>query len=450
MNTLQVGFSRVNITPMLGIPVRGYYIDRFASGVRDELEFNTLAFRAGDDTVLLLSADLCEIDAETLDPFRRAISEATGVPFDNILIHATHTHTGPDIDKGVENALVTEYRGFVCRRAVDAATLALQDLKPARMGWRVAEAKNISFVRRYLMKDGSVRTNPGVNNPDIVKPIGVVDERVNVFRFDQEGGKSLVLVNFGDHPDTIGGDKISADWPGFTRRVVERALDNTRCVFVNGAQGDVNHVNVFPTEGDFNDMIVDFDDVSRGYGHARHMGQVVGGAVLSVYDKVNYVDIDSVRAIAATIDLPSNMPKPEDMAEAYRIEALHKAGRDAELPYEAMMLTTVVAEAERMIRLEHGPENFKMPLSGFALGNFAFFGIPGEPFTGIGMGLKEAKGWTLVSPMCLTNGCMGYFPMQDSYDEGGYESRSSIFKAGVAELIVKEGTRILDELHAKI
>ena len=74
-------------------------------------------------------------------------------------------------------------------------------------------------------------------------------------------------------------------------------------------------------------------------------------------------------------------------------------------------------------------------------------GIPGEPFTGIGRGLKAAQGYEMILPCCLTNGSEGYFPMQDSYDEGGYEARSSRFKAGVAEFIIKEGRELLEELR---
>ena len=111
------------------------------------------------------------------------------------------------------------------------------------------------------------------------------------------------------------------------------------------------------------------------------------------------------------------------------------------------MLTTLVADAARKVRLEHGPEFFPMNLTGIAIGNVAIAGIPGEPFTGIGRGLKKAEGWELVLPMCLTNGSQGYFPMRDSYDEGGYEARTCNFKAGVAELIIEEGTKMLDGLR---
>ena len=86
-------------------------------------------------------------------------------------------------------------------------------------------------------------------------------------------------------------------------------------------------------------------------------------------------------------------------------------------------------------------------LSTVKIGNVALFGIPGEPFTGVGMGLKEAEGWDVVLPCCNTNAKDGYFPMQDSYDEGGYEAKSSSFKGGVAELIIQEGKKLLDDLR---
>ena len=447
MNKLYAGFSRVNATPMMGIGMSGYFKPRFADGVLDELEINTIALRCEDTTVVLLSMDHCGIHKEVCDAYRKHISEVTGIPVEGVYIHATHTHTAPFLTLNAEDELEREYYQTIYRKMADAAVLALQDLKPARMGWGVGQAPNVAFIRRYRMKDGSIRTNPGVNNPDIVAPVGEVDERVNVLRFDQEGGSSLVLVNVGNHPDTVGGCKISADWPGFLRRTVEQALPETKCTFFNGAQGDVNHVNVHPKNGDFNDMFLDFDDVSRGYGHARYMGRVVAGAVLQCYDKVNYVDVESLRAINLKLQIPSNMPAPEQMAEAHRINDLHVAGKDHEIPYTGMMLTTVVAEAGRMVRLEHGPASFEMELAGVAIGNVALVGIPGEPFNGIGLELKKTPGWDLILPTCNTNARHGYFPMKEAYDEGGYEARSSNFKAGVAELIIEGGKSILEKMR---
>ena len=199
----------------------GYYKPRFTEGVMDELEINALALSCGEDRVVLLSMDHCGMIREVTTDYRKHVSVVTGIPMEAIYIHATHTHTAPFLNQESEDKLEQEYYQFVRRKMADAAKLALEDLKPARMGVGVGLAPGIAFIRRFRMKDGSIRTNPGVNNPDILKPIGEVDERVNVLRFDREGADTLVLVNFADHPDTVGGSKISADWPGFTRRTVE-------------------------------------------------------------------------------------------------------------------------------------------------------------------------------------------------------------------------------------
>lgn len=447
MNTLQAGFGRVDITPMLGIGMAGYYVPRKADGILDPLQINALALCCGEDRAVLLSVDHCGIVKEVLNPMRQHICDVTGLPWEAVYIHATHTHTGPFLNPEPTDPLEIDYARTVKGRMADAAVLALSDLKPARMGFGVGSAPNIAFVRRYRMKDGSVRTNPGVDNPDILHPIGDVDERVNVLRFDQEQGKSLVLVNFGNHPDVVGGTKISADWPGFVRSTVESVLDNTRCIFFNGAQGDVNHVNVHPRGGYLNDMFLDFDDVARGYPHARYLGRVVTAGVLQIYDKVAYTEVDSLRFGQQMVSVPANRPDPADLPEAHRIHALHQAGEDAQLPYTGMMLTTVVADAARKVRLEHGPDVFCMPLSAIAIGPVAMLGIPGEPFTGVGRALKEAPGWALVLPTCNTNAKEGYFPMLECYEEGGYEAGSSNFRAGVAEQLIESGLELLRSLE---
>ncbi len=444
---VNVGFSRVNITPPLGIDISGYYVKRIADGVLDELEINTLAINKDNSTILLMSVDTMGMSKEYIDSVKSYVSAQVKLPYESIFIHSTHSHTTGRLGNGEPfTEQEREYLQSVRRMAVNSAVLAISDLKPARMGWAVGKAEKIAFNRRYLMKDGSTRTNPGINNPDIVKSIGLLDERVNVVRFEREDGLNYVIANFGNHPDTIGGNKISADWPGFTRRIFERAIENTRCVFFNGAQGDVNHVNVMPKGGDLNDMFIDFDDVPRGYAHARHVGNVVASAIMQVYEKVLFTEVDSVKGMQRLINVPSNKPLPEEMEDARYINQMHLDGRESELPYEGMMLTTMVADAARKIRLENAPDYIPLLLSAIKIGKVALFGIPGEPFTGVGIELKKASGWDLVLPCCNTNAKDGYFPMQDSYSEGGYEAKSSNYKAGVAEIIIEEGKKLLADI----
>ncbi len=446
---LKVGFSRIEINPPIGVNLQGYFHQRLNEAILDDLEINTVAVEKDGVTVALVSIDSEAADTTYYEAAREYAANATGLNKQAIFIHTTHTHVAPCFGRYNEysNELDREYDSFVMKKISDSIVYAIEDLKPARMGIGFSKAERVGFNRRYLMKDGSTKTNPGVNNPDIVKSIGLLDERVNVIRFERECGDNVVIGNYGNHPDVIGNNKASADWPGFTRRIFERAVENTKCVFFNGAQGDINHVNVKPVGGDLNGMFNDFDDVTRGYAHSRHIGNVVAGALMSVYEKVEFLPVDEVKFVEEYINVASNMPKPEEMEEARYIQKMVDDGKRDELPYKGMLLTTMMADARRKLRLENGPEYFPLNLTAIKIGDVAFIGIPGEPFTGIGMGLKEAKDWKMVCPTCLTNGSRGYFPMKDSYDEGGYEASTSNYKAGVAETIIEEGVKILDGLR---
>jgi len=194
MNTLQAGFSRMNVTPPLGIPMRGYFQTRLAEGVLDELEINVLALACGENKVLLMTLDAGAIETPDVNIFIENVAEETGLPKEAIIIHAIHTHTAGSIGFKSANETVLHYTEFLRRRFRAAAKFALEDLKPAKMGWAISKAPGVAFVRRFRMKDGSIRTNPGVGNPDILHPIGDVDERVNVLRFDREGGDTIVRV----------------------------------------------------------------------------------------------------------------------------------------------------------------------------------------------------------------------------------------------------------------
>ena len=445
-NNLLVGYARVDATPMLGITMRGYFRVRRAEAILDPIEICAIAFASGDTKVVALTFDVCAFPEDTALDLRSHIAEVNGLPLEAVYLHATHTHTAPFVDKEFKDCLEQEYYRSVYHKMADVAKFALEDLKPAKMGYATGVAPEVAFIRRYKMKDGTIRTNPGIGNPDVVGPVGEADHRVNVLRFNREDGTTVILGNYGNHPDTICGEKISADWPAFVRRQVEQALPDSKCIFFTGAQGDVNHWNVqpsFPTT----ELMFDAGEMQRNHRFSQSVARAISGTILQQFDRARYCPVDSIRIKQMTVQLPSNRPTPEQMPEARRIHELYSTGRGNEIPYTGMMWTTVVAEARRMINLEHGPDYFPMNLHGIALGNVALLGIPGEPFTGIGVELKKAPGWDLVLPCCLVNGSVGYFPMMDSYEEGGYEARSSRFKAGVAEHIIAEGTKLLGELR---
>ncbi len=446
MSRLQAGFARVDITPPLGVPIAGYYVKRYAEGILDNLEANAIAFSAGEKTAVVISMDIISVGQESMGVYRKQIAEAAGLPYEAVYIACTHTHTGPAVGREEEN--LNLYDQYLGTRLADAAVLAMADLKPASLSVARGDAQRVAFIRRYRMKDGKIRTNPGVNNPDTLEPIGTPDTMVQLVRIHREGAREIDVVHFQVHPDTIGGCKISADYPRFVRETVENALGGqVYCVYFNGTQGDTNHVNTSPLPGELRGLDVNtFDDVSRGYEHSQHMGRAIAGAALQVWGKTEDVAAGPVSFGQSYIEIPSNRVGPEHIPEAERILALHESGRDDELPYRGMELTTVVAEAARIKRLEHGPDSFTLGLSAVSVGSVAFAGLPGEPFTYVGRTVKKNSPFQMTLPTCLTNGSEGYFPTIDAYKEGGYEARSSRFQAGVAEKLADSAVALLKTL----
>ena len=462
----RVGFARVDITPPCGVFMPGYYVDRRVKEVLDPLAINMVAFSDGVRTALVAQVDTEALSDLVADRMRDAIVKATGVDRDAILLHASHTHDGGHLAYGQksgassvgrgEDAVGKLYVDMSVSRAADAAVMAVRDLRPARLSCGRGTARRIAFGRRYLMKSGKVQTNPGTNNPDIVRPVGnPPDEQVQVLRVDRDGAKGLCLVNFQCHPDVVGGETATADWPGLARGVFEAAtFGEAHCVVFNGAEGDLNHCNVMPRPGELNGLTRDFDAVDRGYDHARHMANVVAGAALSVWMKCAPLEGGEVRFGVENVRVPAQKAKASDeknLAWAEEIWALHQAGKDAEISkrygYYAMELTTELARARRIRNMAGHGDFHDVPLMTVSIGrSVAFCGFPGEPFNDIGKQIKEKSPFGLSFVLCLTNGSRGYFPFSDSFREGGYEAATSPFGPSVADDLIAGELSLLRRL----
>jgi hypothetical protein len=469
----KAGFARTDITPPLGVYMPGYYQARHAKEILDPLSVNCLAFNDGNKTALIMQFDTEALSDSVADGMRDAIVKATGVDRNAILLHASHTHDGGHLAaKASQGAsagnnvepLTDLYIRMSTTRAADAAVEAIRDLKPATLAYQRTEAKRISFGRRYLMKSGKVQTNPGTNNPDIVGPAGnPPDESVQVLRIDRTGGKPICLINFQTHPDVVGGETITTDWPGLTRTVFEAAtLGKTHCLVINGTQGDLNHCNVQPRPGEMNGLKRDFDAVDRGYDHAWHMANVLAAAALSKWMKCIPLEAGEVKYMTSTIRVPAQKAKDSDeknLAWANDVWTLHeKAKADGVVAtdkdyvtvkygWKDMELTTEVARAGRIRRMADHADYHDLPIYAVAIGNsVAFGGFPGEPFNDIGVAIRKGSPFKLTILSCLTNGSRGYFPFSSSFKEDGYEAATSPFGPTVADDLIKGQLKLLGEL----
>ena len=444
---MKTGYAKICINPPYGAPIVGYYEKRNVKGILDSLYARAVAFDDGIKKAVIVTVDVCLLNLAFCNMAKNAISTATGIDRDAIFINMSHTHTGPlvgkDFASGAESS--DTYNEFLIASICDAAVYALADLHNSKLETGKAEAKNISFIRRYRMKDGSVATNPGQHNENIDHALGTPNETVKIVKIVREDADDIVIVNFGTHADSVSGEYITADYMGFVCSTLENALPKTKCIFLLGPQGDVNHVNVHPTKGEMAILNDNYTSVPHSIKHAEHMGRVIAGAVLSVYSVTEEVKAEKIAYGSKTVYLPSNQEN-DRIEEVRKICELYDAGRQNELPYKEMELVTVIAEARRIMKLENGPEAYEFLLSAVKVGDLVFAGIGGEPFVEIGVRIENESPFKNTIVCCLTNNTGGYIPTSSSYDEGGYEARGTVIKRGGDNIIVEGMTELLKSL----
>ena len=444
---MKCGFCKKVITPPLGTPLVGYYRERLMKGVIDDLYVRAAAFSHGEKKVVILEADLCLMSGALCDDIRKSIAEFCGLDMGAIFISCNHTHTGPLTGKDFasDRTASDQYIAFLKVTFRDTAAYALEDLKPAEFYWAETTAEGISFVRRYRMKDGTVRTNPGPLNPNIDYALGTPNESLKLLKILRQGGNDLFIFNFGTHSDTVGGDYVSADYSAYACAAIEGAIPGTDAMFLLAPQGDVNHFNVW--KGNYNKVVSPrvAEDIKETAAHARYMGRVIAGKILTVCDRAEKLDAGAISWGSAEVEIPSHQEN-DRLEEARRINALYEAGREEEICDPGMARTEIIAEARRIIKLEHGPASYRYYIYTLRLGDFVLAGLPGEPFTEIHNRISAGTPFANTMVCCQINACTGYFPTTQAHSEGGYEAKTSVYAAGADDILVNGMLKLLETM----
>jgi len=437
---LKVGYARVDITPNLGIEIAGYYEPRISDGVLDPLLATAVAFDDGNKLGLVLSLDIIGITQGCSEVIREEIANAVGTSPDGIFLACTHTHVGPLVegmtngtDFGKDSKAViddSEYAIWLKKRLVDLCKMAADDLSPAKLYATHGEVKDVAFIRRYRMKDGSIRTNPGWQNPDIVERIGDPDENASLLIIKREGKKEIGIVNFQVHPDLIGRTRFTADYPKFVRDTYELNVPNSLCMYLNGTQGDTNHIDVR--------LNPDTDPCVKGYPRAKYMGKKIAMSVLSNYDLAVEINGDKVDFAQTLVEVKHNKGTAEEIPAALELaKRYHELGSEKAMPgVVGMLRTQQIAKACRIERLLNYPDTRELRVSALRVGDVLFGGYPGEPFTEMGVRFKESSDFALTMPGCIVNGYEGYYPMESAFEEGAYEALTTQFERGTAEKLI--------------
>lgn len=430
------GFARLDITPNLGAPLAGASKVRYADGIEDPLELNCIAFSDGETKAVLITADFLYVMENAATEIRNRIAKKCDLSADHVFMQGLHQHTSLRIgckpqlgNNGYDDKIYLE---MLYRKYCDVVTLALNDLKESVLLQGEAQtAQPISFIRRYRMKNGKCKTNPTKGNPDIVGPIGESDNTVRLLRFVREGAPDIALVNFSTHPDVVGGTKISADWPGFVRRYTESTIPNTKCILVNGAQGDSNHLNP------------DVPEREGGIAHAAKMGRIITDTVEKLWNSARPMETGKIWGKVEMKYVPTNTSGIEHLDEYI---AWQKGINDGtrERPRDFAF----ACDIWRVSQLPRETLFQKVPVAILGIGKVAFIGFGGEPFTEYAAKARKAGDGLYVITACLTDGGQGYLPTKEAFDEGGYEASNSRFDSSVSEILQTCAAELLAEYKA--
>jgi hypothetical protein len=431
----RVGAAQVAITPAIGAPLAGYYSLRPSDGVLDELYAKTLVMECDGTKVAIIVCDLITMPRNVTIAARDLIEKQSGIAGDHVMIAATHTHTAPvllrnaprdDFDGGSSEPSRT-YTAELPMQIAKAVAEANAKLTPAAVHAGALRVENVAFNRRYWMQDGKVAWNPRKLDPAIVAPAGPHDPEIGMLTFDTAVSNAQPLatfVNYAMHPDTVGGTKISADYPG----VVARALESVRpgvSVFANGCCGNLNHRNVW------------WADPQKGPSEAARLGNAISGAVCNGLPQLGNVTASSVRARRQTVQLP--LPEITEADRAEVREMMPKV-KEAKFMQQVRMFRVLDVLAR-----EGKPLDVEVQV--FALGDdVAFVALPGEIFVELGLAIKKASPFKRTMIIELANTAIGYIPNRPAYDEGNYEVVSARCAAGSGEMLVDTAIKLLREL----
>jgi len=434
---LRAGAASVNITPPLGIGMRGYFTPRTAKDIHDDLYAKALVLDDGETKLAIVVCDLIGVERHYLDKAKHLILKRVGIPPSNVLISCTHTHTGPVISD-------MDYGEFLAQKVADSVQLANNRLREARIGFEREEEPKPLGNRRFWMKDGTVRTNPGVLNPDIVKPAGPIDPEVGVMCVEEPGGKTIaLLVNYAMHYAGLSPTEkredyymISADYFGIFSKIIQRIKgENFVAILANGACADVIMF----------DAMKPHKRVNKLFGHAERIAALVAAKALWAWNQMKFHNSVRLASLMEELTIPRRMPTDEEIEMAERLMS-------GEIPARTMRENALKNFFGPKIKeFLQAPREVRTWVQVLAIGRLAaIVGLPGEIFVELGLKIKENSPFEYTFVVELANDWVGYVPTLEAFrQKGGYETtigpNKLVPEAG--EMMVDAAVRMLKSLY---
>lgn len=437
---LQAGFGRASIMPDGPVHLAGGDASkRISTYAKDTLYVTCVALKEGAQTVLVYTIDLIAADSGSSELAKAAISQATGIPQENILINATHTHASVSMRSEWEG--VEQYRALFCASMVQAGADALGDLAPAAVYHGSTPTQSMTFVRHYKLSDGSYAgANFGnFKNGEVVGHASEADNTLQLVRFAREGKKDILMTSFPAHGTfaSTADTYISADFPSPTRQYIE---ENSNCLVAHFIAAAGNQV---PTT-----KIVE----ERRFGRSEYAqyGQALGQYALDALPGLSRLEDTTLKLVTKTVTYPTNKEKLHLLAHVDEVVAKAKALGNIHPDTVALAREKGFSsyfEAIAVRGRSQTPATLDMNLRTMTIGKLGFIFAPYEMFGAQGMYIKENAPCDTTFIITCSEGAKGYMPSRFGIEIGCYESCVTRFAPGTAEALAEDFVSMLTRMQ---
>ena len=442
MSKLKAGVAIKDISPEAGIRLCGYpRFDRKNTGIHDPLYASCLFLDDGKTKIAMINCDLVFFEKPFVEEVRDGISKVTDIPKSNIMLSASHTHSGPftrtrtsDIEKSI-GWYIYSYPGYLKllkKKLINCASEAYSNDRYAKIG----------FGKGTAGKEKGI----GGNRNDLN---GLVDSAVDVIGVqDMSGNWSAIWVKYSLHPTILHADNflVSADYPGYIREYLTKNKPSAVMLFAQGATGDQS--SRYFRKGQT------FEEAKRyGYTIGSEAEKVLDSLTLS--DSVT-LDIKSTELIPELKDIPY-ISEAEDKINKYdkELEMLKKYGA----PYTEIQtchLDKLGAEFNLMYaRFKEDKGNYPLvelelpfEIQVIRIGSCCIVGIPSEIYVKYTLEIEKKSPFKNTFVTTVTNGIgLGYIVTKEAAEKRIFEAGVGLTKLGTGDRIVKVSLEVINDLY---
>ena len=437
---LLVGYSRVDITPKdnVAMAIYGSESERISNGALDKLYGYALAVTGTNgETVLILTCDHSWFYTGIASMMRQQLAQEFGLKEENIVCTGTHNHSAPSLSS--LDSATKRYADEFTKKMTQAAQEAMADRKEATMYAGSAQAEGLTFVRRYILKDGTIPNFQTVSSDQIKEHESNADTQLQVIRFVREGERDIAVYNWQAHVNMNMQIKanyhlITADIFGAFRTEIEGKLDVD--VFVwNGAAGNLNPVSQITDEN----LVKDYKEYGKLL--SKYGAEAFNSAEPLPAGKVELVTSTYVGTVNHTFD--SVAEQARQVLEYYKSTGDDKGSREMGKPYGI----NTYKHASRIISNSKLPDTQDIYLKAFCIGDIGFICLRYEMFDTNGMQIKKDSPFKQTFIIGYTEEGQGYIPSSLVEDHGGYEVDNNIFILGTGDILAEEYIKLLEGIH---